>query len=686
MNLIPGCVKDRARIDPSPTELPRGSSAGEGFMSKNKVLLIYILLTVATLAAFWQVTRCDFISLDDPLYVTENPHIANGITAESVRWAFNSIYAGFWHPLTMISLMLDVQLFGSNPHGYHLTNLLFHIASTLLLFFVLNRMTNAPWRSAFVAALFALHPLHVESVAWVAERKDVLSAFFWMLTLAAYVFYVERPRLRTYLCVLALFIMGLMAKPMLVTLPFIMLLLDYWPLQRLGAGSGEQEARSRDQGAASKTEDTSLKREAFSANKRKRKSPKKPADQALTQSSVLSPQSFAPGPQSFPFGPQSSVLRLIVEKIPFFVPILLFSVLTYTSEGEAVGHYPLGVRISNALVSYVLYIAKMFWPARLAVYYPYHWTWPFWQPAGCAFLLFAVTVTVILTAKRFPYLATGWMWFAGALVPVIGIVQIGSFEMADRYTYIPLIGLFIMVAWGVPELLERRHIRREILFPVSGLILVCLSIVTWTQAGYWTNSISLYDHTLKVTLDNYFIYNNRAIVNAQSGNYVQAIADFNKAIEINTDSPDAFFNRGNAYARLGNNTLAIADFTRAIEINSQDARVYKSRGIAYHKLGKNTPAIEDYDKAIELEPESADAHCNRGNAWYDLGDYEHAISDYDKAIEIDPKIALAYANRANLYDKLGNYGQAKKDMKTAADLGSEEARHFLNIQKIRPGN
>jgi Tfp pilus assembly protein PilF len=635
----------------------RSLMSKESFMTKNKqIVLICFLLATATLLAFWKVNYNDFISLDDPLYVTENHHVTDSISLEGIRWVFTNIYANFWHPLTMISLMLDAQLYGLNPHGYHLTSLLFHIANTLLLFLVLNRMTEEPWKSAFAAALFALHPLHVESVAWVAERKDVLSAFFWMLTLLAYAFYVERPRLKTYLAALAFFVMGLMAKPMLVTLPFVMLLLDYWPLQRLrGAGADLHVA--------------------VTANGKKQK--------PVQESRLHAGKDVRPAEHKFE---GESIRRLIVEKVPFFALIPLFSVLAYSAEGKSVAHHSPSVWISNAFVSYVTYIVKMIWPTGLAVYYPHPGMWPFWQTAGSAFFLFAVTLTVILPAGRFPYLVTGWLWFAGALAPVIGIVQIGSFAMADRYTYLPLIGLFIMVAWGVPDLLKKGSIGRKMLLPAAAVILACLSLLTWIQVGYWRNSISLYGHALEVTPDNYFIYNNRAIVYAQSGDYKRAISDFNKAIEINQDSPDAFYNRGNAYARLGNSAEAITDFSRAIEVNSQDSRAYNNRGIAYHKLGRDRLAIDDYGKAIELEPESAEAYCNRGNAWYNLGEYGRSISDYDKAIEIDPKIVSAYINRANLYDTLGRHAEAIENLKAAAGLGSEKAKALLSIQEIKPSN
>ncbi len=622
---------------------------------KKQIVLIYLLLTIATLLTFWQVSHCDFISYDDPLYVTENAHIMNGLTVDSVRWAFTSTYANFWHPLTLMSLMLDNELFGLTPRWYHLTNLLFHVANTLLLFFVLNRMTKSPWKSAFVAALFALHPLHVESVAWIAERKDVLSTFFWMLTLIAYVHYVEHPRLKSYLAVLVFFIMGLMAKPMLVTLPFVMLLLDYWPLQRFGQKTVALEVKAGPD-------------KSVFVNKKKAKSGKKPSLQNIVKSAR---------PVEHKCG-WAETRRLLIEKIPLFVLVPLFSVLTYIAEGEAVINFPWNVRVRNALVSYVIYIGKTVWPTGLAVFYPHPGLLPLWQAMGAALLLAAVTAAVILAAKRFPYLAIGWLWFAGTLAPVIGIVQIGSFGRADRFTYIPLIGLFIMVAWGVPELLKGWRYRREALAASSTLIVCSLSIAAWIQAGYWRDSITLYDHTLKVTDHNAIIYTNRGITYSKLGNFQQAIADFDRAMQINPGIAVAYYNRGAAYGQLGNFQQAVSDYNRAIEINPEYANAYNSRGVAYRKLGDLRQALSDYNRAIDIDPEHAEARNNRGVAQGALGNRGQAISDLDRAIEINPKYAEAFKNRGVVHDELGDHRQAISDYDRAIEIDPEYAEAYTD--------
>ncbi len=444
--------------------------------TKKRLLIISLLLIIATFMAFWQVTHCDFINFDDPEYVTDNRHVQDGLTVEGILWAFTTGHAANWHPLTWISHMVDVQLFGLQPGWHHLTNLLFHLANTLLLFLVLNRMTKALWQSAFVAALFALHPLHVESVAWVAERKDVLSTFFWMLTMGMYVSYVARPGLTRYLTLLLCFALGLMAKPMLVTLPFVLLLLDYWPLQRLEQKKPPQEVRK-----------------PLSKDK-KRTPPVKAPVQPVDHWPLIRP--------------------LLTEKIPLFVLAVLSSIVTYLVQHhggavESLEAFPPSARVANAFVSYSTYMVKMLWPTNLAVFYPHPRWWPLWQVLGSVVLLIAITVLAIRGAKKRPYAAVGWLWYVGTLVPVIGVVQVGSQAMADRYTYIPLVGLFIIVAWAVPELLKKWPYRKEALIVLSALCLLCLFLVTWRQVGYWRNSIALYDHALEVTDANSLIHNNR---------------------------------------------------------------------------------------------------------------------------------------------------------------------------------
>jgi len=460
---------------------------GWSFHQHGLVLLLGLFLMILTFATFEQVRTYDFINYDDNRYITENQHVQSGLTLEGVTWAFTTTHAANWHPLTWLSHMLDCQLYGLNPSGHHLTNLVFHIASTLLLFLVLERMTGALWRSAFVAALFALHPLHVESVAWAAERKDVLSTFFWMLTMWTYVHYVERPGFNRYLLVLLSFVLGLLSKPMLVTLPFVLLLVDYWPLGRFQFGRLSGDRRSH------------------------------------------TPKSSDTGDQ------KSIVLRLIREKVPFFVLCAISSILTIFAQQKigALGSlesYTLGSRIANASVSYVRYIEKMVWPRHLAVLYPYQQMLPIWKVLGSGLLLVGVSVLVIRAVRKHPYLGVGWFWYLGTLIPVIGLVQVGKQAMADRYTYVPLIGLFVMIAWGVPDLLAGWRFRKVVLSISTGLLLSLLMIVTNLQVKHWQNDITLFEHTLAATSNNFIIHYNLGVAFDRQGKTQEAIAHFAEAL------------------------------------------------------------------------------------------------------------------------------------------------------------
>ena len=703
-------------------------------MPSSRILIVCAFLAFATLLAFWQVNHCDFINYDDNSYVTENSHVRNGLTVDGIRWAFTTSYTGNWHPLTWVSHMADVQVFGLNPHWHHLTNLLLHIANTLLLFLVLYRLTKAFWQSAFVAALFALHPLHVQSVAWVAERKDVLSTFFWMLTIGAYCYYAERPSLWRYLPIFTFLAIGLMAKPMLVTLPFVLLLVDYWPLGRF-----EQNDKSAKKMQTEPVNSTTAGKRKATSGKRKT-SIKKKIDTKVRADSRYRPV---------------SILSLLSEKVPLLVLTILSTVVTYIVQHEEgavipVERFPLAARVENAFISYIMYIGKMIWPNKLAVFYPYQGPSASWRVLGAVLFFTAVTLIVIRAAKKFRYLTVGWLWYVGTLVPVIGVVQVGAQARADRYTYIPLIGLFIMTAWGLPVLLGKWRYRKKVLTASATLALGCFFVVTRTQVGYWQNSFTLFGHALKVTDNNYIAYagrgnayfalgnhkeaikdydraieispefseahNNRGSVYLKLGNYRQAIADYDRAIEVNPGNQEAYYNRGTAYEALGYQEQAIADYDRVIEVNPRLASTYFRRGNAYASLGNYRQAIADYDRAIEVNPRFAEAYCNRGNAYGDLsnyrqaivdcdraievnprfaeaycnrgnahralGNHKQAIADYDRAIQINPKFALAYRNRAISYDSLGNKTQAYDDLKAAASLGDKPAQNVLRTQGI----
>jgi tetratricopeptide (TPR) repeat protein len=458
-----------------------------------------------------------------------------------------------------------------------------------------------------------------------------------------------------------------MAKPMLVTLPFVLLLLDYWPLQRFQGIKPDYKI---------KTEVSKL----LTSDKQKKKSKKK---NAVTVKETLEVRKPAE-----PECKWSLIYPLLWEKVPLIALAILSSVVTYITVQKVGGAahlfeiIPLGILIGNAFISYIAYIGKMIWPSNLAVLYPYPQLLLSWQVLGSVFLLIAITLVVIWRVKKYPYLATGWLWYAGTLMPVIGIVNVGSFAMADRYTYIPLIGLFIMVAWGVPDLLKKWNYRKEILLASSALIILCLSIITWTQVGYWQDSITLFDHTLKVTDNNWLIYYNRGNAYKNLRNYKQAIEDFGKVIDINPGDANAYYNRGHAYADLGNHGQAIEDYSRAIEIKPGFAEAYINRANAYKGLGNYNQAIKDYDRAIEIKPGFAEAYINRANAYNSLGNYRQAIEDCSRAIEIKPHYAEAYYDKAVVYLNQGDNISGCRDARKACELGNCKLLEAANTRGL----
>ena len=560
-------------------------------------LLICLLLAAAIVAVYWQVGGFGFTNLDDDEYVTDNAAVRAGLAWHGALWALTARYASNWHPLTWISHMLDCQLFGLSPTGHHLVNLLFHIANTIFLFLLLARMTGCLWRSAFVAALFGLHPLHVESVAWVAERKDVLSTFFWMLTLGAYLHYTQSPKPARYLLVLLAFALGLMAKPMLVTLPLVLLLLDLWPLGRLAREKGGQGDHAR------------------------------------------------------------SWRKLVWEKIPLFVLAAASSAVTFVVQqgSGAVGSlelYPLGVRAANAIVAYVSYIAKMFWPAHLAVFYSHPGaSLPIWQVAGSGLLLVCITVLAIRARGR-PYLAVGWLWYVVTLVPVIGLVQVGHQAMADRYTYVPLVGVFIIIAWGVPELLALRTTevhRRRLLAAPAGIVIAALAVCTYSQVGYWHDDVALFGHALKVTSNNALAHNNLGVALAAQGAAEKAVEHYSEALRIEPDYPEAHNNLGAALAKRGRTDQAIAHFTAALRVRPSFAEAHNNLGAALAMQGRIDQAIVHFSAALKANPESADAHCNLGKCYVALGKTREAITQYQEALRLKPGHAEAANGLAWIY-------------------------------------
>ena len=509
-------------------------------------LIVGLALTAVTLAVFSQVWNFDFIIYDDPAYVTANPQVKAGLSAKNFVWALTTSHTHNWHPLTWLSLMLDCSLFGPDPGWLHLTNLLLHTANTILLFVVLFRMTKALWPSAFVAAVFALHPLHIQSVAWIAERKDVLSTLFWLLTMLFYIRYAEQPRPGRYLLTLVVFALGLMAKPMLVSLPFILLLLDYWPLNRFGNS-------------------------------------------------------------------KRSILNLLLEKIPLVVLSAVSCVITFIIQQQSgavkgVVQFPFAVRIANALVSYVQYLAKMFWPADLSVFYPHpgrllHPS----EAMFCALLLVAVTVLAIRLARTHGYLFVGWAWYIGTLIPVIGLVQVGEQAMADRYTYVPLIGLFIIIGWGLPDLLAGYAFRETLLSIAAAVVLLAMAGSTYLQLCYWQNSVTIFEHAVEATPNNRFAHANLGAELLLQNKLDHAIEHFEKVLIIDPLDAMSHLNIGVALFRIGRTDEAVSHFNEALRIEPEFVEAHVNLGIALTKQGRTQQAIEHYTEALRIDPSCTNA-------------------------------------------------------------------------------
>lgn len=598
-------------------------------------LLISLFLIIVTLSVYSQTGSYEFVNYDDPEYVYKNPHIQAGLTYESIQWAFTAAHSANWHPVTWLSHLLDVQIWGMNPGPHHLTNLLFHIANTLLLFFILGQMTGKLWESAGVAALFALHPLHVESVAWISERKDVLSTLFWLLTMRSYFRYAEHPGLNRYLPVLLFFALGLMAKPMLITLPFVLLLLDYWPLNRSVVSC-----------------------------------------QLSVEASDLHGSGF----------------KLLWEKLPLFGLAAISAVITFLVQksGGAVGSLdalPVDVRIANALVSYVIYIGKMIWPIRLAVFYPHPESLPAWQIAGASLLLISVTLLAIWQIRERPFIAVGWLWYLGTLVPVIGLVQVGRQAMADRYTYIPLIGLFIVIAWGMSDILARcrgkkyEAVLRRTMLVATAVCLSALTALTWLQIRYWADSITLYDHSLEITGDNYTIHYNMGNALFAQNKFEQAAAHYLSALRADPESSKAHNNLGLVMARTGQPNKAFTRYVRALEIDPRFSEPHDNLGNLFASQGRLDKAIAHYLEALRLDPDFSDAHNNLGLAFIRIGKIEEAEAHFRKAIKINPRYADAHRNLGRTLALKGKLDKAIANLHKAmtVTLETSDSQNLKNL-------
>jgi cytochrome c-type biogenesis protein CcmH/NrfG len=574
---------------------------GDGF--------VCLLLVLAILVVYGQLRSHNFISFDDGMYVTENETVRTGLSLDGIKWAFGFTDIAYWHPLTWLSHMLDCQLFGLDPGSHHLVNLIFHIANSLLLFIAFKRMTGDRWRSAFIAALFALHPINVESVAWVAERKNVLSTFFWMLALLSYSFYAERPALKRFVLVILLVALGLMSKPALVTLPFVFLLLDLWPLNRI---------HSR----ASTTD-----------------------------------KSFRGGIFNPVFIKESNLGYLVLEKIPFF---FLSGISVYLSWLTAQHHgivispaeVPIQLRFANALIAYMTYIGKLIYPLKLAIFYPYPKTIPVWLTLGAVIWLVCISATAVRFSMRFPFLLVGWLWYLGTLIPQLGFVQAGIWPaLADRWAYVPLIGIFVMIAWGVPEPGAKRWFSRTGVAAIAGILLTILSLMTWSQAGYWRNNITLYQHAVEVTKGNDVAHNNMGAAFFYAGKLDKAIYHFVEALKILPGLAAAHDNLNSALATHVSIDGAIAKMHKLILLYPQVPALNYNLGNLYRNKGELDKAIVQYQNALFLKPDFIQAMNNLGGVYILKKEYSKAISQLKKIAEVQPHDAGICFDIACVYAK-----------------------------------
>ena len=593
---------------------------------KHGNILICLFLIIAAVLVYGQMLGHDFVYYDDHQYAAENSHVKAGLTVEGLKWAFSTLYVEFWHPLTWLSLMLDTQLFGVAPGGYLFSNLLLHILNALLLFIFFNRSTGSVWQSGLVAALFALHPIHVESVAWIAQRKDVLSTFFWILTLLCYGFYVERPGPKSYLGVVLAVILGLMAKPMLITLPLVLLLLDYWPLGRF--------------------------RNATSLN------------------------SFF-----------NSALILLREKIPLLAVSGAAGVITYLAQQsgggiKSVAAVSLVERISNALISYVGYIVNMLWPFKLACYYPFPDSFSLWRVGGSFLLLVLITWFALRSARRYPFFIVGWLWYLGTLVPVIGLVKIGAFAMADRYSYVPLIGIYVLAAWGVPQLIARLPHRRALMNSLAALALIICMVTTWHQVRFWQNKFTLFTRALNVTSNNWFAHNALGLDFLKREKFDEALNQFFKAMHIVPNYITTYINIGILYARQNNLSEAIRYMSAAERMNPDLAEVQQGLGILYEQQGDPEKALAHLRRALALDPEDATAHKHMGNLMVAGGKIDEAIDHYARSLTLQPGDAGVHYNLGLTFEKQGNDHKAGEQYLAALKINPDDANTHYNLANV----
>jgi Flp pilus assembly protein TadD len=604
------------------------------FRPLSSTVVICLLLALATLVVYSPVGHYGFVDFDDNEYFFNNPHVPGGLTLANIHWAFTTSDTGNWHPLTWLSLMLDATLFGKGATAPHWINVLFHMANSILVFLLFRQMTGAPRRSAILAFIFAIHPLHVESVAWVAERKDVLSAFFGLLTLLCYARYARGngpspasallTRPVTFSFALIFFICGLMSKSMVITLPFVMVLLDYWPLQRFNL---------------------------------------------------------------------SSAKRLFIEKIPYFLLIIVDSVLTFLAQrtGNAVtplARFPLDMRIENVFVSYARYLSKVFWPFDLATPYSPLGYWPMPVVILSIVLFIALCAAAVRLRKRFPYVFTGWFWFAGMLVPVIGLVQVGAQSMADRYTYLPIIGILLIVVWGAAEVYAQQQVPRgAVLFGMAVFCFAC-AVRARNQVSVWQDDGTLFGHALAVTTNNNVASHNLGYWYEKNGQADKAMDYYFDADQLASRDPNKLFNAANAFAKIGHWHEAIKIYRRALELSPNQPDILNNLGLAYAQNRQLVEAANCFEMVLALEPDSAEAHNNLATILFMEGNLEDAATQFSKALKLSPKNFQYCANLAGTYERLEETNLAVQYYQQALSLQprNEKIRAKLQSLGAEPSN
>ncbi len=623
-----------------------GTPASVAVLAKQRraTVVAILVLGMVTSILFLRTTTCDFVNYDDPDYVTSNRHVQGGLTLDGVKWAFKTGHASNWHPLTWVSHMLDCQWFGMKPGAHHAVNLALHVANTLLVFLLFQWATGFYWRSILLAAVFGWHPLRVESVAWISERKDLLSAFFFLLTLLCYSSFVRSrqgqgrvvgrgsnyaakiqkwPPAVFYLLALWCFALGLLSKPMLVTLPFLLLLLDYWPFQRV----------------------------TLSAEK----------------------------------GQLSVVARLVIEKVPFFLLCVASSWVTLIVQqrGGAVStSLSLAARIENAVVSYTRYLTKWGWPHDLSVLYPHPGKWPYYVVVLCAGLFVVITIGVLWSARKRPYFVVGWFWFVGMMIPVIGLVQVGIQSMADRYTYLPMLGVSVALIWGLADFARDVPRFRPVLIAGGGAALVVWSMLTVRQVEFWRDSEALFSRAVQVTRDNYLAYNNLGYFLSGKGKAGEAMEHYRKSLEINPNYEDALNNLGHALAAQGKHADAIAYYERALNVRPGHVEVHNNLGNALAELGRVDEAMTHYYFVIKQRPDHADAHNNLGIALAMKGRLNEAIAEFQLAIRYKPNYAGAHSNLGNAYAVQRKLDEAIREFRTSLELNPKDAQAHNNLGNV----